>query len=163
MALLIQPTMLMPADDLPKVSCHWHETKDGDTRALELYRRHYTYRAYADGRNPTLFVGPGYKMVLLTSTADALFVWRKFRSMDTVFGHGVNCAVFRNEGSVLSSILIQEAVQLAWRRWPNERLYTYVNSKKVKSANAGYCYKCAGWRKVGETKSGLLVFEVNAR
>jgi hypothetical protein len=39
---------------------------------------------------------------------------------------GVNCAVFRNESSVLSSELIREACGLAWTRWPGERLYTYV-------------------------------------
>jgi hypothetical protein len=30
----------------------------------------------------------------------------------------VNCAVFRNEGPVLSSDLILEAEELAWGRWP---------------------------------------------
>src|SRR5262249_50743593 len=101
---------------------HWLEVKDGDSRARALFERHYTCRTYRDGRRRTIFVGPGEKMVLLTLRCDALFVWRKFRSMDGQAG--VNCAVFRNESPVLSSVLIREACELAWHRWPGARLYT---------------------------------------
>ena len=100
----------------------------------------------------------GEKMVLLTLACDALFVWRKFVSMDEQ--DGVNCAVFRNESGALSSDLIREAVGLAWARWPGERLYTYVNPAKVKSTNPGYCFQMAGWRKCGLTKGGLVVLEL---
>ena len=90
-------------------------------------------------------------MVLLTVTGDALFIWRKFISDDNQ--EGVNCAVFRNEGPLLSSLLILEAECLAWSRWPGERLYTYVWGAKVNSANAGYCFKCAGWTNVRDALS----------
>jgi hypothetical protein len=140
------------------VEGHWLEVKDGDRRALALYRRHYSARRYRDGRKPALFVGPGEKMVLLTVACDALFVWRKFISMDDQ--DGVNCAVFRNESDALSSDLIREAVGLAWARWPGERLYTYVNPDKVKSTNPGYCFQMAGWRKCGLTRGGLVVLEL---
>jgi hypothetical protein len=96
-------------------------------------------------------------MVLLTTDGRALFVWRKFRSDDGQ--EGINCAIFRNEGPKLSSGLILEAEPLAWRRWPGERLYTYVNPKKVKSTNPGYCFLMAGWRKCGKTKGGLIILE----
>jgi len=129
---------------------HWIGVKDGDARARALFHRHYSYRSYADGRQSKLFVGPGEKMVLLTQDCRALFVWRKFISMDGQ--QGINCAVFRNEGSVLSSELIHEACELAWLRWPNERLYTYVNAGAVSSVNPGYCFKVAGWNKCGITK-----------
>lgn len=142
----------------------WLPVKDGDPRAFSLYSRHYTYRDYKDGRrrnfsNPSrhLIVGPGEKMVLLTADLRALFVWRKFISDSGE--HGVNCAVFRNESDELSSRLILEAEQLAWQRWPGERLYTYVNPRKIKSANPGYCFKMAGWKRCGVTKKGLLIME----
>lgn len=61
---------------------YWLSISDGDPRGLALYKRHYSYRAYKDGRKPKLFVGPGQKMVLMTINCDALFVWRKFISMD---------------------------------------------------------------------------------
>ena len=133
---------------LPKVSEHWLQTKDGDAAARELFDRHYSRYFYADGRKPKLFVGPGGKMVLLSLDGDALFVWRKFISKEA----GVNCAIFRNEGTIRSSSLILEAEQLAWARWPGERLFTYVNPAKVRSTNPGACFKMAGWRVCGITK-----------
>ena len=134
---------------------NWIEVKDGDARARGLFHRHYSYRPYADKRNPMLFVGPGEKMVLLTQDCTALFVWRKLISGDGQ--EGVNCAVFRNEGELLSSDLILEAEQMAEQRWPRERLYTYINGKRVKSSNPGYCFLQAGWEKCGFTKTHKLV------
>jgi len=136
---------------------YWHGVKDGDKNALELYERHYSARRYVDLRQRKLFIGPGEKLVLLTKSMDALFVWRKF--IDQSGQKGINCAVFRNEGAVLSSLLIEEAVKIAWRRWPGERLYTYVNPLKIKSLNAGACFKIAGWQTCGFTKGGLVILE----
>ena len=133
----------------------WIEIKDGDGDARKLFKRHYSYRPYKDGRRPKLFVGPGEKLVLITPDATALFVWRKFK--DDSGQTGINCAVFRNEGEQLSSRLILEAEKIAWARWPDERLYTYVNARKIKSTNPGYCFKQAGWRPCGLTKKNKLV------
>src|SRR6266550_4228184 len=83
----------------------WIRIRDGDPRALALYERHYSCRKYGDGRRRRLFVGPGEKTVLLTESGDALFAWRRFLSR--VRQHGVNAAVFRNEGVLLSSLLIR--------------------------------------------------------
>jgi hypothetical protein len=134
---------------------YWYAVKDGDASARSLFNRHYSRHFYADGRKPKLFVGPGSKMVLMTSDGTALFVWRKFISGDGQ--QGVNCAIFRNEGRILSSELILEAEKLAWQRWPNERLYTYVNPKSIKSNNPGYCFIKAGWMKIGITKVNKLI------
>lgn len=141
---------------------NWLPVKDGDPRAYDIMRRHYSFQAYTDGRrqnpgyrNRRLFVGPGQKMVLMTVNCDALFVWRKF--IDGSGQQGVNCAVFRNESPILSSTLILEAEQVAHQRWPGERLYTYVNATKIKSRNPGYCFKQAGWRVCGITKTKHLV------
>lgn len=137
---------------------HWNFIKDGNLTAYGLYQRHYSCHHYKT-RRQRLFVGPGEKLVLMTTRCDALFVWRKFLSAD--HQQGVNCAVFRNEGTTQSSLLIREAMELAWQRWPGERLYTYVNASKVRSVNPGYCFKRAGWRFCGYTKSDrLLIFEV---
>ena len=135
----------------------WIPTKDGDPTVRGIFDRHYSRRHYRDGRKPKLFVGPGEKMVLRTADASAIFVWRKFISMDNQ--EGVNCAVFRNEGNAVSSELILEAEILAWERWPGERLYTYVDGSAVKSSNPGYCFQKAGWVKCGVTQRGLIVLE----
>lgn len=145
---------------LPLFNETWVQVKDGDLSGWVLFQRHYSKYHYKDGRRPKLFVGPGFKLVLITPDGNALFVWRKFISGDGQ--SGINCAVFRNEGPQLSSNLILAAEKIAWNRWPNERLYTYVNSKKVSSVNPGFCFKKAGWIQCGTTKkNGLLIFEKN--
>lgn len=137
----------------------WIVARDGDATARTLFRRHYSYRPYADGRDPALFVGPGEKLVLLTPDARALFVWRRFRCADGQ--DGVNCAVFRNEDSgQRSSDLIAAADALADARWPGERHYTFVNPRQIQSSNPGWCFICAGWRRCGITKwNRLLILE----
>lgn len=137
----------------------WMKVRDGDPFAKELYDRHYSARRYADGRNPAKIVGPGEYLMLVTPDYQALFVWRKFISVD--HQEGVNCSIFRNEGNLLSSELILDAERWAWARWPAEhRLYTYVNPCKVASRNPGYCFKCTGWQGCGLTKiNKLLVLE----
>lgn len=144
---------------LPQITrdCWW-QVRDGDASAVALFGRHYSRRIYADGRNVRLIVGPGEKLVLITADARALFAWRKFISDDGQ--QGVNCAIFRNEGHhLLASELIQAADAVAWKRWPGERHYTYVNPGRIRSSNPGYCFKMAGWRLCGETKSGLHILE----
>ena len=102
-------------------------------------------------------------MVLLTPAIDALFAWRRFED-DCEFGGGHNCAVFRNESTTLSSTLILAAEPFVFARWGIDRLYTYVNPRRIRSTNPGFCFLAAGWRRVGMTAGGhgrdpLLVLE----
>jgi hypothetical protein len=138
----------------------WLSVKDGDDRARALYLRHYSARHYKDGRKRSLFVGPGEKMVLMTANCDALFIWRKFIDDSVPIQSGVNCAIFRNESQRQSSDLIHLACDIAWQRWPGERLYTYVNARRIRSSNPGYCFLKAGWRRCGQTKGRLVVLEI---
>lgn len=164
MSALIHTTLPAPTQQfLALTDDLWVDIKDGNPSGVALFRRHYSFKARKRGpQKQPHFCGPGQKTVLLTPCGRALFVWRKFRSMNDQ--PGVNCAVFRNEGAGRSSDLIRAAMEIAWRRWPGERLYTYVNPRKVKSANPGYCFLCAGWRKCGITKARhLLIFDVLPR
>ena len=138
----------------------WQLRKDGDDAGRRLYERHYSADKKKRRRKPSkLFVGPGEKLVLLTAAGDALFAWRVERyRYDGMYG--VNCTVFRNESDVLSSQLVLEAEAWARWRWPHlARLFTYVSAPHVRSANPGYCFKMAGWRKVGDGKEGKVVLE----
>jgi len=135
----------------------WYLTKDGDKSCLALYERHYSAYQYKDGRKRSQFVGPGQTIVLRTRPADALFVWRKF--IDDSGQTGINCAVFRNESLIKSSELIRQADAIADFCWPCERHYTYVRAEKVRSTNPGFCFKAAGWKNCGTTRSGLLILE----
>ena len=134
---------------------NWIRIKDADRDARNLYARHYSKYHYADGRQPKKFIGPGEYIALITPDCKALFAWRKFISMDNQ--DGVNCAIFRNESGITSSALILEAEQWAIDRWGHVRAYTYVNPRKIKSDNPGYCFKKAGWKTCGITKARKLL------
>lgn len=138
----------------------WLEVRDGNVTVASIYDRHYSRNPAS--RGDSRVAGPGRKMVLLTPCARATFVWRIFKSKDPLAAPGdINCAIFRNEGAGLASELIRVAMQLAWDKWGPQRLYTYVNPRRVKSPNPGYCFKQAGWRVCGVTKTRkLLVLEV---
>jgi hypothetical protein len=149
------------------VAGHWLSVRDSDPRAIGLYARHYS-AASRIGRERWLrsgISGPGEGMVLLTEDSRALWLWRT--RMSAYVGsaakrgyddgqRGVMCSVFRNESPVLSSELIREACELAWQRWPGERLFTYVADAKIRSVNPGYCFKKAGWRTCGRNADGRL-------
>lgn len=149
-----QLDLLSPGTGRRELAHYWREARDGEECCRELFRRHYSYAPYADGRDPKLFVGPGEKMVLITEAVDALFVWRKFISGDGQ--KGINCAVFRNESAILASLLILEAEQLGQARWPGERMFTYVKPKALRSTNPGCCFRKAGWKRCGITKWNKL-------
>lgn len=151
---------------------YWWLTKDGDRTCRALYERHYSCYRYRDGRRPRKFVGPGDYVALRTADGKAMFVWRVFRDdcIDERTGKpqaGVNCAIFRNEGScggkVQSSELIRQADAIANCVWPGLRHYTYVNPAGVRSCNPGFCFIAAGWRRCGKTKGGLLILEKRQR
>ena len=140
---------------------YWLATHRADPRVIALYRRHYSVKNHRANWFCGV-TGPGESMVLLTQDCDALFVWRK-RIAEALMANGytdgqggIGCSVFRNESPILSSDLIREACALAWQRWPDERLFTYVEDGKVRSSNPGYCFQVAGWRKCGRNKDGRL-------
>lgn len=134
---------------------------DQNPAAMSMFRRHYSKPKYQDGRRHVGGVmPPGEHLFLMTPDGTAIFGWLR-NVVERYDGQtGVCCSVFRNEGPVLSSELISEAMELAWSRWPGERLWTYVDPGKVRSRNPGYCFQMAGWRRCGESNKGLLIFEI---
>lgn len=134
---------------------HWIGIHDADPRAVPIYRRHYSAKRHSRPKQTFGFMGPGAQLVLMTLDCMALFAWRQ-NQVRWDEQKGIECTIFRNEGPVLSSELILEAVELAWGRWPGERLFTYVWDAKVGSVNPGYCFKKAGWQTCGRNKDGRL-------
>lgn len=62
---------------------------------------------------------------------------------------GWTCTIFRNEGPVLSSLLILDAETAMLESdldVGDDGLLTYVWDAKVRSSNPGCCFKKAGWR-----------------
>tara|TARA_Y100000310_G_C20366338_1_gene661372 strand:+ start:291 stop:716 length:426 start_codon:yes stop_codon:yes gene_type:complete len=128
--------------------------------------RHYTYHANRYARNgKKKFDLPGHTMHLIIPgprwpfEAEAAWVWWR-PPFDGPRKDGyqgwTNCALFRNEGALLSSQLIREAVVMAEREWGNpiHGYDTYVWADKVLSTNPGYCYQKAGWVKGGWSQDG---------
>lgn len=148
----------------PDLEGHWLSVRDADPRAVALYRRHYSNKLQSRVQRSGVG-GCGERTVLMTADCQALFIWRN-RLVGTPKHYddgqrGVMCSVFRNESTLQSSGLIQEAMGIAWRRWPGARLFTYVWDAKVRSVNPGYCFKQAGWRTCGRNADGrLTILEV---
>ncbi len=71
---------------------------------------------------------------------------------------------FRNEGAGLSSELIREAIAATRHRWPSVPdlgMVTFVDASKVRrKRDPGRCYLRAGFRRVGETKGGLVALQM---
>lgn len=149
----------------------WVRIRDGNETAMQIFLRHYTAR---QSRDVFQFIGPGEKMPLLTPDARALFAWRKFIDdcIDERTGekqHGVNCCIFRNEGEELASSLIRSAMVEVFDRWPDERLYTYVDPREVRPTMVrgmpcwGWCFYKAGWTFAGITKDRKHILEFGGR
>ncbi|MEM2600802.1 MAG: helix-turn-helix domain-containing protein [Candidatus Hadarchaeales archaeon] len=130
-------------DYMGKGKVVWMVTRDADPDARRLADNHYSRKT----RGAKCFCGPGEKLVLITPDKKALFVWRR-NKIRWDGQKGVECSLFRNEGAGLSSELIREAVKLARKKWPNERLFTYVRPSAIRSRDPGFCFKRAGWRVV---------------
>jgi len=130
----------------------WIVSRDADPDAQKLADNHYSRKT----RGSKFFCGPGEKLVLMTPDKRALFVWRK-NKIRWDGQNGVECSLFRNEGADLSSGLILHAVRLAKKRWPGERLFTYIDPNAIKSTNPGFCFKRAGWHTAGTNKNGKLI------
>ena len=138
----------------------WQRSHKFDREALPLADRHYNRRKIGSPQ----FVPPGRAVVL--KLPDALWVtsWPYAEYVRHAWpGAWVN-SLFRNEGHMLSSELIRQAVAVTRSVWPNPPelgIVTFVNAAKVRhKRDPGYCYLMAGFHHVGETKGGLFAFQL---
>jgi hypothetical protein len=142
----------------------WREVSRGDAAARALADRHYNRQKVG----ATQFVPPGRCFVLYaaTPTGEAFWVtsWPFAQYVKHAWGGAWMCSAFRNEGAGLSSDLIMQAVAATRWRWPEVPelgMVTFVNASKVRhKRDPGRCYLRAGFRPCGETKAGLLAFQL---
>ena len=112
------------------------------------------------------FVPPGRCFVLQTSCGRALWVtsWPFARYTKHAWGGAWVNSMFRNEGAGLASELIRAAVAATRAQWPQVPdlgMITFVDADKVRhKRDPGRCYLRAGFKRVGETKGGLLTFQM---
>jgi len=133
-------------------------TSQYDQECRVLADRHYSRRTIGASQ----FCYSGRKLVLRNGEGSVLFVWMfpdEAMRMDGQAGY--NCAIFRNESTRRSSEIILEAEKLAFEKWGANRMFTYIDPRKVKSSNPGCCFKMAGWHFSAISKKGkhLLVKE----
>lgn len=123
----------------------WQLRSKRDRAALALYDRHYSRQKPGRGE-----VGPpGRKIVLVSPCERAVWCAHWPHADKTLDGLDAwRCSVFRNEGAGLASDLIVAAMEATAKRWgslPPDGWVTWVDTRKVASANPGYCFKRAGW------------------
>lgn len=131
-----------------------------DQECRQLADRHYSRRTVGARQ----FSYSGRKLVLRNAEATVLFVWIwPYLEMRMDGQSGYNCSIFRNESARLSSEIILEAEKMAFEKWGPNRVFTYVDARKIRSKNPGCCFKKAGWRQIGKSKSGLILLAKEAR
>jgi len=122
-----------------------------DQECRQLADRHYSRRTIGARQ----FLYSGRKLVLRDAAGLVVFAWIWPDDAMRMDGQtGYNNALFRNESERLSSDIILEAEKWAVEKWGPNRAYTYVDAKKIRSTNPGYCYQVAGWQFDGFSKSG---------
>jgi hypothetical protein len=139
-----------------------------DPRGAALADRHYSRQRIGAKQ----FVPPAACRVFLLAAGalrapdeDAVWVTTHQRAEHVKHawaGAWVN-SLFRNESAHLSSELITEAVAATLAEWPDPPalgIVSFVDASRVRSSNPGYCYRMAGWQRVGSTKKGLLAFQL---
>lgn len=141
----------------------WHLSWRADPRALPLADRHYNRQKIGAPQ----FVPPGSCVVLLTAEADALWVTSApiAEYVQHAWAGAWVCSLFRNEGPVLSSELIRQAVAATRARLgaPPRVLgmVTFVDPAQTRrKRDPGRCFRRAGFRPVGFTKGGLVALQI---
>jgi len=138
---------------------YWYISNRADPEARVIADRHYNRQKPGTKQ----FVPPGRCLVLKREDALWITSWPKF-ARHAWEGAWIN-SCFRNEGPLLSSNLIQQAISAT--RWkfpdtPELGMITFINPLKVrKKRDWGRCYRKAGFQEVGRTKvNGLIVLQL---
>ena len=142
---------------------YWKKTNRCHDDTRQLADRHYNRRSIGAKD----FVPPGRCLVLLSLDKTAFWVtsWQYPEWVKHAWPGSWNCSAFRNEGSMLSSMLIRDAISCSrwyWKETPDEGMITFINSDKVKpKRQPGWCFLKAGFKHVGFTKGGLHVLHID--
>lgn len=148
---------------------NWALSHRADPASREIADRHYNRQKVGSPQ----FVPPGRCFVLRAETERGRALWVTSWPFAEYVRHAWPgawvCSAFRNEGAGTASDLIRDAVA-ATRAFfgepPALGMVTFVDRRKVKPTPVrgvkkwGWTYERAGFRHVGETKGGLLAFQL---
>lgn len=145
----------------------WHLSHRADPAARILADRHYNRQS----PGAVQFVPPGRCAVFVTDCSRAFWVtsapYAEF-VLHAWAGAWV-CSAFRSEGAGRASALIRQAVAATLAELgdpPPLGMVTFIDRTKVRPIPRrgvptwGYSWLKAGFRFVGETKGGLLAFQL---
>lgn len=151
----------------------WCMSHRADPAVLPLADRHYNRQKVGSPQ----FAPPGSCVVFLSKCGRAFWV-TSYPKAEYVKHHWAGawvCSAFRSEGAGVASELIKNAVAATKAFYgdpPPLGMVTFINRKFVKpfiipngkrkgQKIYGHTYRQAGFREVGETKSGLLAFQIS--
>lgn len=139
---------------------NWTLSDRFDPAARILADRHYSRRKVGSPQ----FVPPGRCVVLYQPNAYWVTSWPFAEYVKHAWAGAWVCSAFRNEGAGLSSDLVREAVAITRWRWPDIPdlgMITFVDAGKVRhKRDPGRCFLKAGFKRVGETKGGLVALQL---
>ena len=144
-----------------QAALRWRLSYRADPIARALADRHYNRQKIGSPQ----FVPPGRCLVFVTECGRATWTpsWPFAEYVKHAWAGAWVNSMFRNEGAGLSSELIRSAIAASRALWPVPELgiVTFVDASKVKrKRDPGRCYLRAGFKRVGETKGGLLAFQM---
>jgi len=142
----------------------WEISHRADPECIPIADRHYNRQKPGSPQ----FLPPGRCFALKIKAAGEVVAlwgtsWPYAQYVKHAWAGAWMCSVFRNESSYRSSDLIAAAVRATrfyYGTPPPQGFVTFVNLRKVRSSNPGYCYQRAGWEKVGWTKGGLAALQL---
>lgn len=145
----------------------WCMSHRADPAAKVLADRHYN-RQRPDSPQ---FAPPGSCLVLVTDCARAFWITSApfAEYVKHAWAGAWVCSAFRSEGAGVASTLIRQAVAASLDYYgepPTLGMVTFIDRDEVKPTPVrgklvwGWTWIKAGFREVGETKGGLLAFQL---
>lgn len=142
----------------------WIMSWRADPEVRPLADRHYNRQKVGSPQ----FAPPGRVLVLKRPQAFWITSWPFARYTKHAWAGAWVCSAFRDEAPHPKDVQPSELIRgaLAATRWyygrpPALGMVTFVHPGKVRQKrDPGRCFRRAGFRHVGETKSGLLAFRI---
>lgn len=145
----------------------WRRSHRFDPEAVTIADRHYNRQKPGSPQ----FMPPGSCRVLVARNSKAVFglSFPKAEFVKHAWAGAWVCSIFRNEeAGPLASDMIREAMahMLTEYEVPTLGCITFVDPTKVRGVMErgerikGFCFKRAGFRAVGETKKGLIAWQM---
>jgi len=149
----------------------WRRSNRFDPAACKLADRHYSRQKPGSPQ----FMPPGSCRVLVAKNSKAVFgmSYPKAEYVKHAWAGAWTVSIFRNEDAgPLASDMIREAMahmRTEYGKPPELGCVTFVDPKKVPGILCrgerikGFCFWKAGFRPVGETKKGLIAWQMLPR